>query len=108
MIVKVLKFGTYKVITDTIKPKIQAVNYTKSNFSGKNKNLIWTISDNESKVQKYDVFINGEWTPASFEYKNKQLSCKFECSAKNVDCLRIEVTDVCGNKAILESEINFK
>jgi hypothetical protein len=108
LIAKVLKFGTYKVIIDTIKPKIQAINYTKSNFTGKNKNLIWTISDNESKVQKYDVFINGEWTPASFEYKNKQLSCKFECPAKNVDCLRIEVIDVCGNKAVLESEINFK
>jgi hypothetical protein len=106
--IKALKFGTYKIICDTTKPNIKIINYTKTNFSGSKKKLIWQISDNESKIKKYDVYINGVWTPANYEYKTKQLDAIYECPSKNVDCIRIEVTDVCGNKQILESEINFR
>jgi len=105
---KILKFGTYKVICDTTKPTIKATNYTKSSFSGSKKKLVWQISDNESKIKKYDVYINDIWTPANYEYKTKQLDATFECLNIQVDCLRIEVTDVCGNKRILESDIHFK
>ncbi|MFM1756304.1 MAG: hypothetical protein RL621_1252, partial [Bacteroidota bacterium] len=96
------------VICDTTKPNIKATNYTKSSFSGSKKKLVWQISDNESKIKKYDVYINDIWTPANYEYKTKQLDATFECLNIQVDCLRIEVTDVCGNKRILESDIHFK
>ena len=100
---KALKFGTYKLILDTIKPKITPLNYTNFGFSSKTKTLVWTIADNESKLSKYDVYINNEWIPADFEYKTKKLKCTIKKALQEIDCILIIVTDVCGNENILET-----
>ncbi len=100
---KALKFGTYKLILDTIKPKITPLNYTNFGFSSKSKILVWTIADNESKLFKYDVYINNEWIPADFEYKTKKLKCTIEKAIQEIYCILIIVSDVCGNENIIET-----
>jgi hypothetical protein len=100
---KSLKFGTYKIIIDTVKPKITSLNYTNYGFSSKSKTLVWTIAENESKLLKYDVYINNEWIHADFEYKTKKLKCTIDKAIQEIYCLKIIVSDVCGNVNILET-----
>jgi hypothetical protein len=102
---KALKFGTYKVLVDTIKPKITTLSYSSKGISSKAKTLTWTISDSESKIFKYDVFINNEWIPADYEYKTKQLKCVIKTAIKEIGCIQVIVTDVCGNQTNYETTI---
>ena len=102
---KALKFGTYKVIIDTLQPKISTLNYTSKGFSSKTKTLAWTVSDSESKILKYDVFINNEWIPADYEYKTKQLKCEAKIPIKEIGCIQVIVLDVCGNQTNFETTI---
>ncbi len=106
LITKALKFGTYKVIIDTIKPKITPLNYTNYGFNSKSKTFVWTIADNESKLSKYDVYINNEWITADFDYKTKKLKSTIENPLHEIYCIRIIVSDVCGNVNILETSFH--
>jgi hypothetical protein len=103
---KALKFGTYNLILDTIKPKITPLNYTNLGFSSKSKTLVWTIADNESKLFKYDVYINNEWIAADFDYKTKKLKSTIEKPLQEIYCIRIIVSDVCSNENILETSFH--
>ena len=90
---------------DTIKPKITTLSYSSKGISSKAKTLTWTISDSESKILKYDIYINNEWIPADYEYKTKQLKCVIKTAIKEIGCIQVIVTDVCGNQTNYETTI---
>lgn len=102
---KALKFGTYKIICDTIKPIIKTSSYSTYGISTKSKVLNWTISDSESKIANYNIYINGEWVPANYEYKNKQLFCNIPIPFKEISCIQVIVSDVCRNINVFETNI---
>lgn len=97
-------FGNYTLERDTINPVVN--NY---NFSGNNiykSTASWTIGDKHSGLADYDVFIDGKWILAEYEYKNGQLTIdRSEISGSHE--VKVIVVDNCGNKAYWTATVNF-
>ena len=97
MVAYVSRFGEYSVTTDTIAPKIQAVNQLSW---GTNGYVSFIISDNFSGIKSYRGEIDGKWV--KFEADNKSSSIEYKLSDKQVKRggkheLTLTVVDNCGN-----------
>ena len=94
------ELGTYSVALDTIAPKIVPM-YKPQWKTG---NIQFKISDAETGIKDYKVYIDGEFVLFKFSSKNSRLSCVHTKRIKRGMMHRMEVivTDYCGNKTIEE------
>ncbi len=90
------EFGSFEVKSDTTPPVISRRNFKdNSNVSGKT--LSWSISDDQTAISEYDLYIDGVWHTLAWEPKRgsfyfsptKELSGKKE--------VKIVAKDMCGN-----------
>tara|TARA_B100000965_G_C19507528_1_gene720399 strand:- start:279 stop:1196 length:918 start_codon:yes stop_codon:yes gene_type:complete len=100
---EVNKFGRFKILTDTIPPKIKHVG---NNFQkNKNQELVFKILELQSGVDQYNVFIDNKWVLSNFSPKNNRLKVTLDKYSNvfsgNHSC-RVEVSDERKNKTILE------
>jgi hypothetical protein len=96
------QLGTFTTNVDTVAPVIQFMptssnNVVPSQFS-------WKITDRQAGIDRYDLFINGEWTIVYYDQKNDVVTWKNDLRAtvigpasKNVLSMELRVTDRCGN-----------
>ncbi len=98
-----VKFGgTYGIVVDTIAPKItlnlaQGANLQQSKF------ISFKISDEFSGIGSYNAYINNKWTLLDYDAKTATVYLHFkyaDLKPNTMHDLRIEITDVSGNKAI--------
>ena len=96
------QLGTFTTSVDTLAPVIQFMpissnNVVPSKFS-------WKITDRQSGIDRYDFFINGEWTIVYYDQKNDVVTWRNDRRASiigpasaNVLSMELRVTDRCGN-----------
>lgn len=104
--VKSREFGTFEVKVDTIAPSIQNRNFV-NNANVRNKKLIWAISDDESSIDQYDLFINGEWHLLSWEPKRNSFYFEPNKTLQGKKEVKLMATDQCGNKSTETYTLSF-
>ena len=104
---KVKILGKYKLVTDTLAPKITIAKPIEGKWISQDA-IQLQISDTGSGIKKYDGFLNGRWV--LFEYDNKTntithvFNDEFILNGSNE--LKVIVSDAMGNSATFETRFN--
>lgn len=106
------QLGTFSVKSDTVAPILKELP-TSSNVLIPSF-LSWKISDSQSGISSYDLFIDGEWTPIYYDQKNNSLTWQNNRSAtiigpktEKVISLELIVKDRCGNEKIWRKSLSL-
>lgn len=93
----VSELGTFAVAIDTIAPRVVPLNRN----AWKNGNIQFKITDAETGIKSYKVYIDGVFALFTFSSKNARLKLKHPNRLKKgiPHELTVEVTDYCGNQA---------
>lgn len=104
---KVKTLGKYKLVTDTLAPKISMSRPIEGKWVSQNV-IQLQISDSGSGIKTYNGYLNGKWV--LFEYDNKTntishyFNDKFLLNGTNE--LKVIVTDAMGNSATFETQFS--
>jgi hypothetical protein len=92
---EVRELGTYSVALDTIAPRIVPLNKPQ----WKTGNIQFKITDAETGVKDYKVYIDGRFVLFKFSSKNARFSCVHPNRIKKgmLHHMEVYVTDNCGN-----------
>ena len=105
---KINKFGIYKLILDSIAPKISKIGNNAVKFP--NQSLEFKVTDFQSGVEDYNVFIDEKWVLSNYSHKSYKLSVPLDQYANvkfgNHQC-RLEVIDERKNKSSYEFEFKY-
>jgi murein DD-endopeptidase MepM/ murein hydrolase activator NlpD len=98
--------GEYKLLKDTIAPKIKIIKSIEGKWISNQPELQFTISDDLSGVKSYNGYLNGKWILLEYETKTKKLMHRFTDGivAEGKNDLKIVITDNVGNSAIFETQ----
>lgn len=99
-------FGAYALRRDEIAPTTTPVGFTTTSSTSKTQ-LSWTISDNASGIDDYDLFIDGEWHLIEYDYKSGKVTFQRPASMKGKKALKLVVKDSCGNAKTWEGNLTF-
>lgn len=98
---KINTWGNYGIFLDTIAPHINLQNRQEGELLHPEAILLFTISDEESGIAKYEASINGQWALFEYDPKTKQLSYQLDplrVAANQTLEVSISVWDECNNK----------
>ena len=104
---RVKTLGKYKLVTDTLAPKISILKPIEGKWVSQNV-IQLQISDSGSGIKTYNGYLNGKWV--LFEYDNKTntishyFNDKFLLNGTNE--LKVIVTDAMGNSATFETQFS--
>ncbi len=90
------KFGNYYLTIDSIPPRVLLISKKKNFvFNQSSHQLKFSVSDNLSGIDLYNVYIDGRWIPANFDMKSKILTIDLlDLSlVKGIHQLKLVVTD---------------
>lgn len=99
-------FGSYQLVRDEVPPNAKLVSYS-STVPSSAKTVSWSISDRESGIDDYDLFIDGKWYLLEYDYKTGKVTFKRPGGFKGKKEVRMVVKDACGNEKTLETTLNF-
>jgi hypothetical protein len=102
------EFGAFYVSLDTVIPTIRPISFSTSKTMGGYKRWLFSIADNSSGIESYNVFIDDVWTLAEYDAKYRSLAVLNEkklTSGKHL--LKIIVADACGNEAIYLTNFTY-
>lgn len=98
--------GTYVIAKDTVAPRIRPVNFKSNSSIFDNWSLRVEIEDKETGINKYDMYVNGEWVLADYDAKNKLLIYQIDEHIKEGhNTLDVIVTDMVGNKCVYSTTL---
>ena len=98
--------GTYVIAKDTITPRIKPVNFRANGSISENWSLRVEIEDSETGINKYEMYVNGEWVLADFDAKNKLLIYQIDNHIKSgYNTFEVVVTDMVGNKSVYSTTL---
>lgn len=89
--------GTFSIKIDTISPSVLTSNFKESDTLITKEKLTWKISDAQTGIKEYHLFIEGVWHPIEFDLKNNLLIYKRNPLIRLKQNLELMVTDFCGN-----------
>ena len=97
--------GQYKLIKDTIAPRIRMEKPIEGKWLSSYKTLEFSISDNLSGLRDFDGYINGKWVLFEYDYKTGKIRYNFSdaMTVEGRNELKIVVSDNVGNSAIFET-----
>jgi murein DD-endopeptidase MepM/ murein hydrolase activator NlpD len=102
---RVRNLGEFKLVQDTIAPRIYNMSFENGKNLSKNKTFSVLISDNLSGIDTYNAYLNGEWILMEYDYKTRKLvhdlADKKYLEGKNE--LKIIVTDNLQNSTTFET-----
>lgn len=105
---KINKFGTYKLILDSIPPKISKVGNNATKYP--NQSLEFKVTDFQSGVEDYNVFIDDRWVLSNYSHKSYKLIVPLDQYSNvkfgNHRC-RVEVIDERNNISSYEFEFKY-
>ena len=98
--------GDFLVAIDTVPPRVVSKNT--ATLLSQNNNVMVGISDNMSGVEKYNVYIDGEWKIFEYDYKNARLISQVKKLGlkSGTHTLVAKIEDTCGN--LTEWEWKFR
>ena len=94
------KLGNFKILTDSIPPKINFYNLKNDQWISNRKKLIIKINDNESGIKSFNGWINNKWILLEYESKKNMLTYDFGDKVNSNESkneLVVSVKDNCGN-----------
>ena len=98
--------GTYVIAKDTVAPGIKPVNFKSNSSIFDNWSLRVEIEDKETGINKYAMYVNGEWVLADYDAKNKLLIYQIDEHIKEGhNTLEVIVTDMVGNKCVYSTAL---
>lgn len=103
---RIRSFGIFSVEIDTIPPTIKPRNFTNNTTVG-NKQLSWSISERESGLVDYNIYIDKEWHLLKYEPKSTQFYFDPSKDLKGKKSVIIRAIDACGNKSTEEYILTF-
>lgn len=89
--------GSFSVKIDTIAPSVVTSNFKESDTLITKEKLTWKISDAQTGIKEYHLFIEGVWYPIEFDLKNNLLIFRRNSLIRSEQNLELIVTDFCGN-----------
>ncbi len=102
-------FGEFEIRVDTVPPVIRPSNI-RNGISMRGRNFIgFRISDDDSGIDSYNLFINDKWVLAEYEPKNNSVRYYFDdiIPQNQNHKLRFEVSDKVNNIAVYECEFYY-
>ncbi len=99
------EFGIFSLVLDNTPPTISCPAFAKSKQIGKRLGFI--IKDSESGINTYNVYIDGKWVLAEYEYKDNTLfipDLQKEGIEAGTHQVQVIVTDKANNKQIYTSD----
>jgi hypothetical protein len=102
---KVKKLGNYKVVQDTIAPKIYGVNFSEGKTIDTYTIITAKILDDLSGIDSYKAYLNGNWILMEYDYKSKKLvhTLSDNIYVKGKNDFKVVVTDEMNNSTTFES-----
>lgn len=101
-------FGTYSIKRDITPPTILSSGFTTGTTVTSKTTFQWKISDTETGISDYDLFINGEWQLLEYDYKSGFITYKRDSSFTGTKEIKLVVKDKCNNEKEWKSTIEFK
>ncbi|HNW88863.1 MAG TPA: M23 family metallopeptidase [Bacteroidales bacterium] len=103
------KFGSYAVVADTTAPAIKPSGNINNKKVAAGNALSFTISDDFSGIDKYNLSINGKWVLAEYDAKNDLLIYKADPAHFHTgkNDLELTVTDNLNNIAVYRSTLLY-
>ena len=96
---KVRSFGTFALAVDEKAPQVTPQNFKNNTKIIKCKRLKIKIKDEESGINKYDIYLNGKWVVGAYDAKNDLLFYDVDENLKlGKNKIEIVVTDCVGNE----------
>ena len=104
---KVKILGKYKLVTDTLAPKITIAKPIEGKWISQDA-IQLQISDTGSGIKKYDGFLNGRWVLFEYDNKTNTITHVFndEFLLNGANELKLIVSDAMGNSATFETRFN--
>jgi hypothetical protein len=100
LITETKTLGIPSLTWDTLAPKITALSYNSNDTTCSQKTLKWKISDQQSEIGEYFLYINDEFTPVYFDLKSNTISTSSTSISKGKIQVILVVKDIFGNEAI--------
>jgi len=94
--------GEFYIETDTISPQIKLLPRNKIS-----KKIQWKISDSQSGIKNYNLFIDQKWQLLEYEYKGSYVFFEPPTTLKGSHHIKVVVMDRCGNEAVWEQQVIF-
>ena len=96
---KIRSFGTFALAIDEKAPTVEPLNFKNNTKIIKCKRLKIKIKDEESGINKYDIYLNGKWVVGAYDAKNNLLFYDVDEYLKlGNNKMEIVVTDGVGNE----------
>ena len=104
---RVKTLGKYKLVTDTLAPKISMLKPIEGKWVSQNV-IQLQISDSGSGIKTYNGYLNGKWVLFEYDNKNNTISHYFndEFLLNGTNELKVIVTDAMGNSATFETQFS--
>lgn len=103
------KFGTFRLVVDTLGPKLKTkipLKKLKTSLK-KTDHLTFVMIDNLSGISKYNLFINDKWVLAEYDGKSDLLTYWFDAETPTGEMkIELKVSDRVGNESVLK--LNLK
>lgn len=105
---KVRCLGRFALAADTVAPEVMALNFTDNSCVSELKSLKIKIKDIETGINKYDVYVNGEWVIGEFDAKNDLLFYEIDSHfRKGKNKVEVVVTDGVNNETRVLYNLNY-
>lgn len=101
-----MELGTFRVRQDSIAPSISPSNFKGTSAQGKTK-LIWKVSEYQTDVDGYDLYVDGKWNILEYETKGDILIFNKPKELTGTHTVDLIVRDSCGNSRKWSSSITF-
>lgn len=97
--------GQYKLVLDTIAPKISISKPIEGRWLTGVKNIQLTINDSLSGIKSYNGYLNGKWILFEYDNKIKKITHNFSDGivAEGANDLKVVVIDNVGNSTTFET-----
>lgn len=103
---KTRSLGTFVLSIDSLAPTIQPVNFKNKGKVSENQTIKIKIKDEDSGIDKYNLYLNGKWILAEYDAKNDLLIYNIDKRLKTgSNKLKLVVSDNVGNEKVYNAVI---
>jgi hypothetical protein len=99
--------GTYRIKLDTVAPIISPMNFKGTDIPASKTRISWSVSENQTDLIDYDLYIDGKWVVLEYESKGDYLFYSKPKTLKGTHELVLKAKDSCGNIREWSKKITF-
>jgi len=101
-------FGSYRLRRDTLGPTLRPLNFKSTSSYIANKTMTFRLSDSQSGVGDYDMFIDNKWYVIAYDYKGGgKLTFIRPKGLSGIHDVKLIGKDDCGNETVWEKKLTF-